>query len=42
LYTKCGWSPFSGMQVRGRILRVVLRGREVVHGGKVLDFEREK
>ena len=42
LYTKCGWTPFSGKRVRGRILRVVLRGREVVHGGKVLDFEREQ
>ncbi len=27
LYTKCGWSPFSGMQVRGRVETVWLRGR---------------
>ena len=43
LYTKCGWTPFSGKRVcAGAFLRVVLRGREVVHGGKVLDFEREQ
>ena len=26
LYTKCGWTPFAGMQVWGRVQRVVLRG----------------
>lgn len=26
LLTKCGWTPFAGMQVRGRVRRVVLRG----------------
>lgn len=27
LHTKCGWSPFSGMAVRGKVHRVQLRGR---------------
>ncbi|MBN1641673.1 MAG: amidohydrolase family protein [Anaerolineae bacterium] len=27
LQTKCGWSPFAGMRVRGRVQRVTLRGR---------------
>jgi len=40
LYTKCGWSPFSGMQMTGRILRVVLRGQEVVRDGIVLSYHR--
>jgi dihydroorotase len=35
LYTKCGWSPFSGFPVRGRIRKVVLRGKEVVKDGIV-------
>ena len=26
LHTKCGWTPFAGMQVWGRVQRVVLRG----------------
>ncbi|MCB0234582.1 MAG: amidohydrolase family protein [Anaerolineae bacterium] len=26
LYSKCGWTPFAGMQVWGRVQRVVLRG----------------
>ncbi|MBE7550677.1 MAG: amidohydrolase family protein [Anaerolineales bacterium] len=36
LQTKCGWSPFSGMRVTGRVQRVVLRGTEVYADGKVL------
>ena len=35
-YTRCGWTPFEGRQVRGRVRRVVLRGREVFRDGKVL------
>lgn len=27
LHTKCGWTPFDGMMVQGRVKRVVLRGR---------------
>ena len=40
LYTKCAWSPFSGTLIKGRILRVVLRGKEVVRNGIVHDFVR--
>jgi carbamoyl-phosphate synthase/aspartate carbamoyltransferase/dihydroorotase len=40
LYTKCGWSPFSGITMKGRILRVVLRGKEVAKNGFVHDFVR--
>jgi carbamoyl-phosphate synthase / aspartate carbamoyltransferase / dihydroorotase len=35
-YTRCGWTPFEGWKVRGRLSRVVLRGSEVVREGKVL------
>jgi dihydroorotase len=35
LHTKCGWSPFSGMTVRGKVCRVVLRGRVVFEDGEV-------
>ncbi len=40
LYTKCAWSPFSGMHLKGRINRVVLRGKEVVRNGVVHEFVR--
>ena len=40
LHTKCGWSPFSGMTVRGKVCRVVLRGRVVFEDGEVKDFAR--
>jgi carbamoyl-phosphate synthase/aspartate carbamoyltransferase/dihydroorotase len=29
LHTKCGWSPFAGLTVTGRVQRVVLRGQAV-------------
>ena len=29
LFTKCGWTPFAGMPVRGRVRHVVLRGQTV-------------
>lgn len=35
-YTRCGWTPFEGWKVRGRLRRVVLRGQEVYRDGKVL------
>jgi len=35
-FTRCGWTPFEGWKVKGRVMRVVLRGREVFKGGKVL------
>ena len=36
LLTKCGWSPFRGLTVYGRIVRVILRGKPVFEQGKVL------
>lgn len=35
LYTKCGWTPFDGWELVGRIEKVVLRGQVVVEDGKV-------
>jgi carbamoyl-phosphate synthase/aspartate carbamoyltransferase/dihydroorotase len=34
--TRAGWSPFDGAPLRGRVERVVLRGEEVVSGGRVV------
>ncbi len=36
LHSRCGWTPFEGWQVKGRVTRVVLRGREAFRDGKVL------
>ena len=36
LHSRCGWSPFDGWKVKGRVTRVVLRGREAFKDGKVL------
>ena len=33
LYTKCGWSPFEGMDMQGHIRRVVFKGKEFVRDG---------
>jgi carbamoyl-phosphate synthase/aspartate carbamoyltransferase/dihydroorotase len=35
-YTRCAWTPFEGWKVRGRLRRVMLRGREAFRDGKVL------
>lgn len=35
LFTACGWSPFSGMQVRGKITGVWIRGTQVFNGEKI-------
>ncbi len=35
-FTRCGWTPFEGRKVKGRVSRVVLRGKEVFHDGQVL------
>lgn len=37
LYTKCGWTPFEGMEIVGRIKKVTLRGNVVFDQGKVLE-----
>jgi len=35
-YTRCGWTPFAGRKVKGRVRRVVLRGEIAMLDGKVL------
>ena len=36
MFSRCGWTPFEGWKVKGRVTRVVLRGHEVFKDGKVL------
>ena len=36
MFSRCGWTPFEGMALRGRVQRVVLRGRDAYAGGRVL------
>ena len=36
LHTLCGWSPFAGMTVYGRVVEVVIRGTRVYDGERVL------
>jgi len=36
LKTKCGWSPFNGWKVKGRVKRVFIRGKKVFEDGKLL------
>jgi carbamoyl-phosphate synthase/aspartate carbamoyltransferase/dihydroorotase len=35
-HTRCGWTPFEGWQVKGRVRRVVLRGTEAYRDGRIL------
>ena len=36
MHSRCGWTPFEGWQVKGRVTRVVLRGREAFNHGQIL------
>jgi len=37
LFTKAGWTPFVGMEIKGKILRTVLRGETVFNEGQIVD-----
>jgi dihydroorotase-like cyclic amidohydrolase len=36
LHTLCGWSPFEGMRVYGKIRSVTIRSQQVYDGEKIL------
>jgi len=36
LHSRCGWTPYEGRQVTGRVRRVVLRGETVVEDAEVV------
>ena len=36
LVTKCGWSPFDGYKVKGKVRRVFIRGQKVFEDGQIL------
>jgi carbamoyl-phosphate synthase/aspartate carbamoyltransferase/dihydroorotase len=36
LHTRCGWTPFEGMRVRGQVRRMVIRDQAVFEDGEVL------
>lgn len=38
LYTMCGWSPFDGHRMTGRLTNVYFKGREVFRDGTVLSY----
>lgn len=42
LYTKCGWTAFAGMKVKGKVIKVVLRGQVVFENGKVIGTAQGK
>ena len=35
LFTKAGWTPFVGMQIKGKIIRTIIRGQIVFEEGKI-------
>jgi carbamoyl-phosphate synthase / aspartate carbamoyltransferase / dihydroorotase len=36
MHSRCGWTPFEGWKVKGRVTRVVLRGHEAFEDGQIL------
>jgi carbamoyl-phosphate synthase/aspartate carbamoyltransferase/dihydroorotase len=35
-FTRCGWTPFEGWKVKGKVRKVVLRGKVAFEDGKIL------
>jgi carbamoyl-phosphate synthase / aspartate carbamoyltransferase / dihydroorotase len=35
-FTRCGWTPFEGWKVKGRVRKVILRGKTAFEDGKIL------
>lgn len=35
-FTRCGWTPFQGWKVTGKVMKVVLRGKTAFEDGKIL------
>ena len=35
-FTRCGWTPYEGRKVRGKVTKVILRGQEVFKDGQVI------
>jgi carbamoyl-phosphate synthase / aspartate carbamoyltransferase / dihydroorotase len=35
-FTRCGWTPFEGWKVKGKVRKVVLRGQVAFEDGKIL------
>jgi len=36
MQSRCGWTPFEGCKVKGRVTRVILRGQEAYKDGQIL------
>ncbi len=36
MHSRCGWTPFEGWKVKGRLRRITLRGREAYRDGRLL------
>ena len=36
MFSRCGWTPFEGLSVTGKVKKVILRGREVYKNGAIL------
>jgi carbamoyl-phosphate synthase/aspartate carbamoyltransferase/dihydroorotase len=38
MHSRCGWSPYDGARLRGRVRKVTLRGQTVYEDGHVLSM----
>ncbi len=42
LFTKCGWSPFEGMKLKGVVDKTIVNGKIVFNGADVFDEQKGK
>lgn len=40
LFTKAGWTPFVGMEIKGKVLSTVLRGQTVFENGQIIGEQK--
>lgn len=36
-YSKCGWSPYEGARLKGRIVSVMIDGKEILRNGRITE-----
>ena len=36
MFSRCGWTPFEGRKVKGKVRKVVLRGKTAFEDGIIL------
>jgi dihydroorotase len=42
MQSKCGWTPYEGMNLKGKVEKAIFRGELVLEGGEIMEEVRGK